>query len=159
VTVGTYLALDKVEAVDPLTVKLTFKEPTSGWFVPFVGNNGWVLPKHALQDYVGANARNAPFNLKSFGTGPFLVEDFKPGDLVTYTVNPNYREANKPGFNRIEIKGGGDAVSAARAVFETGEYDYAWNLQVEAQVLEQVMKGGKGDLVSAKGGGTEQIYL
>ena len=38
-------------------------------------------------------------------------------------------------FDRIEIKGGGDAVSAARAVFQTGEYDYAWNLQVEAPVL------------------------
>src|SRR5204862_339132 len=79
--------------------------------------------------------RNAPFNLKSFGTGPFMVEDFKPGDLLTYAVNPNYREPNKPFFNRVEVKGGGDAVSAARAVFQTGEYDYAWNLQVEAQVL------------------------
>ena len=28
-TVGSYLDLDKVEAVDPLTVKLTFKAPTS----------------------------------------------------------------------------------------------------------------------------------
>ena len=34
VTVGTYLALEKVEALDPLTVKLTFKEPTAGWYVP-----------------------------------------------------------------------------------------------------------------------------
>ena len=80
-----------------------------------------------------------------------MVDDFKPGDLVTYKANPNYRDAGKPFFDRIEIKGGGDAASAARAVFQTGEYDYAWNLQVEAQVLQASMKGGKGDLVTAPG--------
>jgi len=29
------------------------------------------------------------------------------------------------------MKGGGDAASAARAVIQTGEYDFAWNMQVE----------------------------
>ena len=127
-TVGTYLAVDRVEAVDPQTVRMMFKEPAPGWYAPFAGTNGQILPKHVMKDYVGANARNAPFNLKAFGTGPYMVEDFRPGDLVTYTVNPNYREPNKPFFNRVEIKGGGDAPSAASAVFETGEIDYAWNL-------------------------------
>jgi peptide/nickel transport system substrate-binding protein len=158
-TAGTYLTVDKVEALDALTVRLTFKEPTAGWYVPFVGANGMILPKHALKDHVGTNARNAPFNLKSFGTGPFVVDDFKPGDLVIYRPNPNYRDPGKPFFDRIEMKGGGDAVSAARAVFQTGEYDYAWNLLVEAQVLEQVMQGGKGELVTAPGSGVEQIYF
>ncbi len=159
VTLGTYLDVASVEAVDPLTARVTFKEATGGWFAPFTGTNGMIVPKHALQSYIGANARNAPFNLKAFGTGPFLVEDFKPGDLVVYTANPNYREAAKPFFGRVEIKGGGDAVSAARSVLETGEYDYAWNLQVEAQVLEQIQAGGKGDLVTGPGSGVEQIYF
>ena len=158
-TVGTYLAVDKVEAVDPATVRVSFKEPAPGWYGPFGGTNGLILPKHVLKDFVGANARNAPFNLKAFGTGPYMVEDFRPGDLVTYVINPNYRDAAKPSFSRVEIKGGGDAVSAARAVFETGEFDYSWNLQVENQVLEQIMRGGKGDLVNPPGSGVEQIYM
>jgi len=158
-SVASYLPVDKVEAVDPLTVKLTFKEPTPGWYLPFVGSYGVIVPKHALKDSVGANARNAPFNLKSFGTGPYMVEDFKPGDLVVYKVNPNYREPNKPFFDRIELKGGGDATSAARAVFQTGEFDYAWNLQVEWPVLQEIAQGGKGDLVTAPGSGVEQIYF
>jgi peptide/nickel transport system substrate-binding protein len=33
------------------------------------------------------------------------------------------------------LKGGGDAVSAARAVIQTGDYDYAWNTQVEDEIL------------------------
>jgi peptide/nickel transport system substrate-binding protein len=117
-----------------------------------------ILPKHALESYVGANARNAPFNLKSFGTGPYKVETFRPGDLVVYSINENYRDPSKPAFQQVQIKGGGDAVSAARAVFETGEYDYAWNLQVEWPVLEAMTRAGKGVLLSEAGGGVEQIF-
>jgi ABC-type transport system substrate-binding protein len=88
-----------------------------------------------------------------------LIQDFKPGDVLTLTPNQNYREPNKPFFSQISIKGGGDATSAGRAVLQTGEYDYAWNLQVEAQVLNELLQGGKGDLVLALGGGVEQIFF
>ena len=42
---------------------------------------------------------------------------------------------NRPYSDTIELKGGGDAVSAARAVIQTGDYDYAWNTQVEDEIL------------------------
>jgi peptide/nickel transport system substrate-binding protein len=38
-------------------------------------------------------------------------------------------------FDTIELKGGGDAVSAARAVIQTGDYDFAWNTQVEDEII------------------------
>jgi peptide/nickel transport system substrate-binding protein len=158
-TLGSYIDLASVEAVDPNTVRLTFKAATGGWYVPFVGEAGQILPKHVLQQYIGAASRDAPYNLKAFGTGPYMVQDFKPGDVLTLVPNPNYRDPNKPFFSEIDIKGGGDAPSAARAVLQTGEYDYAWNLQVEAQVLNGLMQGGKGDLVLGDGGGVEQIIL
>jgi peptide/nickel transport system substrate-binding protein len=158
-TYATYVTIDKVEAVNPSIVKITFKTPTPAWYLPFVGSNGMILPKHALEAHVGKDARNAPFNLKSFGTGPYKVESFRPGDLVIYSINENYRDPTKPAFQQVQIKGGGDAVSAARAVFETGEYDYAWNLQVEWPVLEAMTKAGKGVLIAEPGGGVEQIFL
>jgi peptide/nickel transport system substrate-binding protein len=158
-TLGSYIDVASVQAVDPMTVKLTFKAPTGGWYVPFVGSNGHILPKHVLQDYIGSASRDAPYNLKAFGTGPYMVSDFKPGDVLTLVVNPNYREPNKPYFSQIDIKGGGDAPSAARAVLQTGEYDYGWNLQVEANVLNGLMQGGKGELVTGAGGGVEQILM
>jgi peptide/nickel transport system substrate-binding protein len=158
-SVGAYLEVDKVEKVDDYTVKVVFKQAAPGWYVPFVGESGQILPKHALEPFRGAKAREAPFNLKSFGTGPFQTDSFKPGDSVVWTANPNYRDPAKPGFAKIEMKGGGDAVSAARAVFQTGEYDFAWNLQVEWPVLEELQKGGKGNLLTLPGIGVEMIYF
>ena len=157
-TYGLYINVARVEPIDPSTVKITFTGPTPAWYLPFAGDNGCILPRHALDAYVGSNSRNAPFNLKSFGTGPYKVDTFHPGDLVIYSVNEYYREPNKPAFSGVQMKGGGDAVSAARAVFETGEYDYAWNLQVEWPILEQMTHTGKGVLLNAPGGGVEQIY-
>ena len=159
VTLANYSDLEKVQALDPLTVRLTFKQPTGAWYVPFTGAAGLVLPKHALANYMGAAARDAPFNLKAFGTGPYTTDEFKPGDVLTLVTNPKYRDPAKPFFNQVTVKGGGDAVSAARAVLQTGEYDYAWNLQVEAQVLSQLMQAGKGELVASIGGGVEQVFF
>ena len=99
------------------------------------------------------------FNLKSFGTGPYKVDTFRPGDLVVYSINEYYREPNKPAFQQVQMKGGGDAVSAARAVFETGEYDYAWNLQVEWPVLEHMIEAGKGTVLTDPGSGIEALYI
>ena len=66
---------------------------------------------------------------------------------------------NRPYFDTIEMKGGGDAVSAARAVIQTGEYDFAWNMQVEDEVLLRLEKGGKGKTVYAVGGDIEFIAV
>src|SRR5919106_696106 len=74
-------------------------------------------------------SREAPTNLKPVGTGPYRFVDFKPGDIVRGELNPNYHMPNRPHFDTIEVKGGGDATSAARAVPRTGEFDYAWNMQ------------------------------
>ena len=62
---------------------------------------------------------------------------------------------NRPFFDTIEMKGGGDAVSAARAVLQTGEYDFAWNMQVEDEILKRLETGGKGRIVITPNGSVE----
>ncbi|HYZ41885.1 MAG TPA: peptide ABC transporter substrate-binding protein, partial [Stellaceae bacterium] len=103
----------------------------------FVGT-GMIIPKHVFEPYKGANSREAPANLKPVGTGPYRFVDFQPGDLVRGERNPSYHVPNRPYFDTIELKGGGDAVSAARAVIQTGEYDYAWHMQVEDDILRKL---------------------
>ena len=158
-TYGNYVNVAKVEPVDAYTVKITFKTPTPAWYLPFTGSGGVILPRHALDAYVGSNARNAPFNTNAFGTGPYKVDLFRPGDLVVYSINENYREPDKPAFSQVQLKGGGDATSAARAVLETGEYDYAWNLQVEWPVLQHMLQEGRGAVLTSPGGGVEMILV
>jgi len=99
--------------------------------------------------------------LKPVGTGPYRFVDFKPGDLVRGERNPSYHLPNRPYFDTIEMKGGGDAVSAARAVIQTGEYDYAWNMQVEDEILVKLENAGnaKGRVEIVPGGSIEHIEL
>ena len=159
-TIGSYRDV-KVEAVDPLTVQVRFAKPTPFWADAFVGQFGMIIPKHIFEQYKGANSRDAPENLKPVGTGPYRFVDFKPGDLVKGERNPSYHLQNRPYFDRIEMKGGGDAVSAARAVIQTGEYDYAWNMQVEDEILQRLEGGrnARGRVVIFPGGSIEHIEL
>ena len=158
VTIGTYKEV-KAEKVDDYTVRVLFKKPTPFWADAFVGTRGSLIPKHLFADYVGAKSREAPANLKPVGTGPYLFVDFKPGDMVRGKINPNYHVENRPHFDTIEMKGGGDAISAARAVIQTGEYDYAWNMQVEDEILLRLEKGGKGKALITPGGNIEHMQL
>ena len=93
-----------------------------------------------------SRARRRPTWRRS-APAPTLFVDFKPGDLVQGKINPNYHMENRPYFDTIEMKGGGDAVSAARAVLQTGEYDFAWNMQVEDEILKRLEASGKGTVV------------
>lgn len=143
-TIQYYKGVASVEVVDDQTVTVNFKNPSPGWFTVFVGGTGMILPEHLLKDAIGEKARTAPFNLKPVGTGPYKVDDFKPGDSVQYSINEQYRDPARPSFDQIELLGGGDALSAARTVLQTGEADFAWNLQVDPEQLKQLAEGGKG---------------
>jgi peptide/nickel transport system substrate-binding protein len=158
VTSGSYKDV-VVEKIDDYTVKVLFEKPTPFWADTFVAAFGCIVPKHLFGNYVGAKSREAPTNLKPVGTGPYMFKDFKPGDLVAGVINPNYHKENRPFFDAIEMKGGGDAVSAARTVLQTGEYDFAWNMQVEDEILLRLEKDGKGRIVISQNSSVEHIQL
>ena len=67
------------------------------------------------------------------------MDEFPPQrrDPNVLSPNPNYRGAGegKPAFAKVTFKGGGDAAAAGRSVMETGEFDYAWNLQLAPDVI------------------------
>ncbi|MBI3516621.1 MAG: peptide ABC transporter substrate-binding protein [Proteobacteria bacterium] len=158
VTIGSYKDV-KAEKIDDFTVVVRFAKPTPFWADAFVGVRGMIIPKHLFADYAGNTSRDAPANLKPVGTGPYRFVEFKPGDLIKGELNPDYHVANQPHFDTLEFKGGGDAVSAARAVIQTGEYDFAWNLQVEDEILQRLEKGGKGRVLITEAGAVEYIQL
>jgi peptide/nickel transport system substrate-binding protein len=158
VSIGSYKDIT-VEKIDDFTVRVVFAKPTPFWADAFVGTYGMIIPKHLFADYIGAKSRDAPANLKPVGTGPYVFVDFKPGDSLLAKLNPDYHMPNRPHFDTLEVKGGGDAVSAARAVLQTGEYDYAWNMQVEDEILLKLEAAGKGRANINASGNVEFIML
>ena len=158
VSIGSYKDV-RVEKLDSHTVRVHLPKPTPFWADAFVSTRGMIIPKHLFEAYKGGKSRDAPTNLKPVGTGPYKFVDFKPGDMVRGQINTAYHEPNRPYFDSIEMKGGGDAVSAARAVMQTGEFDYAWNMQVEDEILLRLEKDGKGRADIVAGGNVEFIQL
>ena len=149
-----------VVAKDANTVVVTYNAPTPNFYQWGVGTCCYILQKKQFEAYQGEKLKDAPGNLKPIGTGPYVVDTFKSGDVVTYKMNDQFRDATKPYFKTVTFKGGGDAPSAARAVFQTGDVDYAWNLQVEAGILKPMADTStKGKLLTVYGSSVERILL
>lgn len=138
VTTGSFAAIEDIETPDDYTVVIKFAEPNPAGFLVFTGRNGMVIPKHIFQDYMGAEGADAPQNLAPVGTGPYKVTDFKPGDVALFDRHTEYWDAPKPYFDSVELKGGGDSVSAARAVVQTGDYDFAWSASGAPEVIKEI---------------------
>jgi peptide/nickel transport system substrate-binding protein len=155
-----FAGIESVVAVDDLTVTVTFEDVTPNPYIPFVGAGSPIIQAAQFANCLGARAPECTdANFAPIGTGPFRVVDFRPNDVIQFEANPNYRDPARPFFQTITWAGGGDAAGAARAVFQTGEMDYAWNLQLAPEVIAQMETGGRGDLLVDFGPLMERIEL
>lgn len=161
-TAGAWKPVKSVEATDKNTIKVTFTAAQPSPNVAMVGNQFIVIQKKQFEPFIGAKAKDGP-NLATVGTGPFKIKEAKPNDVITYDMSPSYRgiSAGKPCFSAVTFKGGGDAASSMKAVCQTGEIDYGWNLQVEWAVLGAVAKApdSKCVLNTAVSGNVERILI
>lgn len=152
--------VDSVVAKDDTTVVITYKETNPFYYQWGVGGGNLILQEAQYKGCVGAAAKNCTADQKPIGTGPYKVDTFKPGDTVTYVMNDNFRDPKKPYFKSVTFKGGGDAQGAARAAFQTGEADYAWNLQVDATILKPMASSSTmANLTTVYGSSVERILL
>ena len=155
-----YDGIKSVEAVDASTIKVTFKAAKPNPFTVFVGALSPIIQKAQFAACQGVKAPTCTdANNMPIGTGPFKVTGFTVNDTVKFEANPNYRDPAKPAFATAMIKGGGDAESSARAVLETGEFDYAWNTQIPPDSQKSMAAAGKGEFVVAFGTLVERIEI
>jgi peptide/nickel transport system substrate-binding protein len=153
-----YVGIKSIDTPDDLTIVITFDGPKPNPYQAFVGGTSPILQAAQFANCLGAAASTCTEqNFKPIGTGPFVVTDFKVNDVVTLAANPNYRDPAKPAFATMTLKGGGDAAAAARAVLETGEFDYAWNTQINPEQQAQMSAAGKGVLLNGFGTLVERI--
>jgi peptide/nickel transport system substrate-binding protein len=155
--IGTPLESDPIIKLDAHTVKPVFKGPAPVWSESGLSQ---ILPKHLCAEYTGQRAREAPYNLKPVGTGPYKSVDFKRGDVARNEINPHHDMPNRLFFDNVEMKGGGDATSAARAVIQTGELDFACNTLVDIDIRKQMEgQGRKSAFRLISGTSVERIQL
>ena len=156
---SSFDGIASVEAMDDVTVKITFDTPTPYPYNAFGGAEAPIISRAQFADCIGAAATTCEAqNTAPLGTGPYRIVDFKANDEAVYERNPFYR-GERPYFDRVLLKGGGDAISAARAVMERGEADYAWNLQVEPETLASMEGAGLAKVVVAFTSLVERIVV
>jgi peptide/nickel transport system substrate-binding protein len=114
-------SVDKVEAPDKYTVKFTLKEPFV-WFLDMLAN------PHAVA-VVAREVVEKHGDLKKWesviGTGPWMLDSYRPNVALTYVRNPNYFIQGLPYIERIEATVDEDNASRM-AAFLSGKYDIGW---------------------------------
>jgi peptide/nickel transport system substrate-binding protein len=89
--------VDRLEVLDPHTVRVTYKEP----FSP--GLETWsmgMIPKHLLE---GKDLNTAAFNSNPVGTGPFRFVRWVPDEGIELAANDDYWEG-RPHLDRLLIR-------------------------------------------------------
>jgi peptide/nickel transport system substrate-binding protein len=112
--------VDKIEAVDPLTVRFTLTIPYAGFQDIFGERQLRILAKGEI-----ANVSTMPI-----GTGPFRFKSWSPGDRLELERNPDYFEKGMPkldGVTMLIIP----ETAARVAALESGAIDILWNLPYE----------------------------
>ncbi len=115
-------AVDKVEAVDKYTVKITLKNPVAG-FLGYVANvnGGNQICKKAAEE-MGEN-----FAKKPIGTGPFMFSEYQPQQFVKLVANKQYFRG-APQLEEITYRYI-PADSSRDLAFQSGELDMIYGKQ------------------------------
>ena len=133
-------AFDEVARIDKLdshTVRVVFKKPQPFWGAVHAA----ACFRATCSSPTRGSSREAIGMVRPVGTGPYKLVKFKPGDWIRAEINPTYHVTNRPYFDRLDIKCGGDSPSAVRAVLQTGEYDFAYYVLMEEDVLRRLEQG------------------
>ena len=114
-------SVDKVEAVDKYTVKFTLKEPFA-WFLDVMANPiaTGIVAKEAIEKYGDHKKAEAVI-----GTGPYMLDSYRPNQGITLVRNPNYFVPGLPYIDKIEMTVDEDNASRT-ASFLAGKYDLGW---------------------------------
>ena len=151
VSASGYRDIESLECPDPYTVVATFGEV----YAPYLRLFSYTVP-----DTAGAleDMESWDMNRNSIGTGPFMLTEWVPGDHLTFSKNPYYREEGKPYLDSVIIK-----ILPSREVgmqlLGTGEIHALWDL-TEANFPELQQLEGQGvSFVSTVTGENELLSL
>lgn len=128
--------VDKFEAIDPTTFKITTKAPYA-WVLNNVGNNLYsaIVPKEWL----------ASPNLKAnaVGSGPFMLQSLQEGAQAVMVKNPTYFEKGLPYVDQVTINAYGDQATY-RTAFSSGQLDTYTAINIDdSKAVAQALKNSQ----------------
>jgi peptide/nickel transport system substrate-binding protein len=111
-------SVDKVEAPDKYTVKFTLKEPYA-WFLDILANPMAVviMAREVVEKFGDLKKPESVI-----GTGPWMLDTYRPNVGMTFVRNPGYFIAGLPHIDKLEVFVDEDTASRM-AAFITGKYD------------------------------------
>ena len=114
-------AVERVEATDRYTVTFTLKEPFA-WFLDVVANpiSLPIVARECIEKFGDMKKAESVV-----GTGPWMLDGYRPNIGLTFVRHPNYFVAGQPFIDRVEIVVDEDNASRLSA-FLAGKYDLGW---------------------------------
>src|SRR5262245_16105641 len=114
-------SVDRVEAVDKYTVKITTREPFA-WLLDMLASPMAVaiVAKEAVEKFGDLKKAEAVI-----GTGPWMLDSYRPNQGLTFVRNPTYFMPGQPYIDRVEVTVDEDNASRI-AAFLSGKYDIGW---------------------------------
>ena len=94
---GDLASVDKIEAVDTYTLRITTKYPDAVLLTTLAGYQFFVLAPETIEQF--GDLKTGPATI---GTGPFILESFGTDSGAVLVRNPNYWRTGKPYFERIQ---------------------------------------------------------
>ncbi|MCY4527335.1 MAG: ABC transporter substrate-binding protein, partial [Anaerolineaceae bacterium] len=119
---------EDIVVVDDYTVEVTTSEPDA-FFLSEVANGWFALPPAYLAE-VGLEA----FEAAPVGTGPFMLENWAPGDRIEFRAFPDYWNPEQPKVERMTFRIISDATTRMAAI-QTGEVDIVTRLNTDDVAL------------------------
>ena len=139
--VSMFRSIAKVEATDRYTVRFTLKEPFA-WFLDMIASPmaGAIIARECVEKFGDLKKAEAVV-----GTGPWMLDSYRPNVGLTLVRNPQYFMAGLPYIDRVELIVDEDNASRT-AAFLAGKYDLGWefpgtiNRSDWLQILEPLKK-------------------
>ena len=121
------------KVLDPYTVRFTLKRPNSAFINRLAHPSAAMICPKLLKE------KETQIAFHACGTGPYLMKNYNPSDVLRVERNPNYWRAGYPKLEAITWRPVAENSTRAAMVM-TGEADYAFPLPAEQVKLVEGKK-------------------
>jgi peptide/nickel transport system substrate-binding protein len=122
--------VDKIDAPDKYTVKFTLKEPYAWFLDQLASTSTWIVAKECVDQFGDLKKAEA-----CVGTGPWMLEQWRPNVGLTYVRNPSYFVSGLPYADGVELAIDRDP-SSRLARWLAGNFDFAPEYQQVVRRLD-----------------------